>query len=71
MKVELKTIVDQLTEACEMENGLKVSALIDQLTDQIVGWTVVRCYDDGTIVPYDKSKFNNIKELIEYYRMLS
>ena len=52
MKVELKTIVDQLT-------------------DQIVGWAVVRCYDDGTIVPYDKSKFNNIKELIEYYRMLS
>jgi hypothetical protein len=29
MKIELKPIIDQLTEAIELPNGQKVSALID------------------------------------------
>ena len=69
MKVELKQIIDQLTEACGLSDGYKVSALIDDENDnKIVGWTIVRVYEDGRIEPYNDVKFNNIKELIEAYK---
>ena len=40
MKIELKPIIDQLSEAIELDDGYKVSALIDNRED-IVGWTIV------------------------------
>ena len=67
MKVELKQIIDQLTEACGLSDGYKVSALIDDENNKIVGWTIVRVYEDGRIEPYNDVKFKNINELINAY----
>ena len=63
MKVELKEIVNQLSEALQLHDGRKVSALIDG--DAIVGWTIVNVFDDGTIVPIDNKVYNNLRELLE------
>lgn len=69
MKVELKEIINQLTEAVNLDEGFKVSALIDDTTSKIVGWTIVEVADDGTISMVDKDmKFNTIKELFDNYR---
>jgi hypothetical protein len=68
MKVELKEIVDQLTEAIELKPGYKVSALIDtDNNDKLCGWMIVQESEDGTITPVDGTKFNNLKELLEAY----
>ena len=67
MKVELKEIIEQLSEAINLSEGYKVSALIDDEQDnKIVGWTVVKVFDDGTIKPVNKN-FDNLKELIKTY----
>ena len=67
MKVELKEIIEQLSEAINLAEGYKVSALIDDEQDnKIVGWTVVKVFDDGTIKPVNKN-FDNLKELIKTY----
>ena len=67
MKVELKEIIEQLSEAINLTEGYKVSALIDDEQDnKIVGWTVVKVFDDGTIKPVNKN-FDNLKELIKTY----
>lgn len=67
MKVELKEIIEQLSEAIDLAEGYKVSALIDNEQDnKIVGWTVVKVFDDGTIKPVNKN-FDNLKELIKTY----
>lgn len=69
MKVELKEIINQLTEAVNLQEGFKVSAIIDDTTSKIVGWTIVEVADDGTISMVDKDmKFNTIKELFDAYR---
>lgn len=69
MKVELKEIINQLTEAVNLDEGFKVSALIDDTTSKIVGWTIVEVADDGTISMVDKDmKFDTIKELFDNYR---
>jgi hypothetical protein len=66
MKVELKEIIDQLSDAITLQEGYKVSALIDDNTGRIVGWTIVEVADDGTISMVDKDvKFDNIKELLK------
>lgn len=63
MKVELKEIIDQLTDAIQLKKGQKVSALIDN--NKIVGWIIVDVFEDGTIKPIDDYKvYKNIKELI-------
>lgn len=67
MKVELKQIIDQLTETCDLKKGWKVSALIDD-NENIIGWTIVKVYNDGRIEPLKNIRFNNIKELIEAYK---
>ncbi len=66
MKVELKQIIDELTDAINLPKGQKVSAIID--TDKIVGWTIVEVHEDGTIKPISDKKFNNLKELILEYK---
>ena len=67
MKVELKEIIEQLSEAINLAEGYKVSALIDDEQDnKIVGWTVVKVFDDGTIKPVNKN-LDNLKELIKTY----
>ena len=66
MKVELKQIIDELTDAINLPKGQKVSAIID--TDKIVGWTIVEVPEDGSIKPISDKKFNNLKELILEYK---
>lgn len=65
MKVELKQIIDELTDAINLPKGQKVAALID--TDKIVSWTIVEVHEDGSINPISDKKFNNLKELISEY----
>lgn len=36
--------------------------------EEIVGWIIVDVHEDGTIVPISDKKFNNIKELISFYK---
>lgn len=68
MKIELKQIVDQLTETCGLDDGYKVSALIDtENNNEIIGWTIVKGFEDGHIEPINDVKFNNINELINAY----
>lgn len=66
MKVELKQIIDELTDAINLPKGQKVSAIID--TDKIVGWTIVEVHEDGSIKPISDKKFNNLKGLISKYK---
>lgn len=64
MAIELKEIVNQISEAIGLPQGYKVSALIDEENEnKLVGWTIVKVYDDGKIEPVNKN-FNNLKELI-------
>lgn len=68
MKVELKEIVDQLTDALNFDDNIKVSAIIDSDTDRIVGWTRVKVDEDGTITMVDKDeKFDTIKQMLLFY----
>ena len=62
MKVELKEIINQLSEAIQLENGTKVSAIIDG--QKIVGWTIVTVFEDGTIKPIGDKVYKNLKELL-------
>ena len=62
MKIELKEIIDELTNALDLPSGEKVAALIEN--DKLVGWTIVNVYENGTIKPTSEKKFKNIKELI-------
>lgn len=66
MKVELKQIIDELTDAINLPKGQKVAALID--IDKIVSWTIVEVHEDGSINPISDKRFNNIKELISEYK---
>ena len=61
MKVELKEIIDQLTEAVNIKKGEKVSALIDE--GKIVGWVIVKVNDDGTIKPINDTVYKDIRSL--------
>lgn len=70
MKIELKPIIDQLTEAIKLPNGQKVSALIDDDGESLVGWAVVNVYEDGNIELLNEKRYNTIKDLIEAYNRL-
>lgn len=61
MKVELKDITDQLTEAVNIKKGQKVAALIDD--GKIVGWIIVSVNDDGAIKPINDTVYKNMREL--------
>ena len=65
MKVELKQIVDELTDAVGLDKKkFKIAAMVDG--EKIIGWNTVSVYEDGTIAPTG-ARFKNIKELIQYY----
>lgn len=66
MKVELKPIIDQLTEVVDLREGFKVCALVED--DDIIGWSVVQLNEDGTIIPFDHHQFKTLKQLIDAYR---
>ena len=61
MKVELKEIIDQLTETIELKPWYQVSALIDtDNNDKLCGWMIV-------LESEDRTKFNKLKELLKAY----
>lgn len=66
MKVELKQIIDQLSEALELDPDEKFCALIDDNGD-IVGWNIVDVDEDGKITPQFSEPFKSIKELTTFY----
>ena len=59
----MKEIINQLSEAIQLDSGTKVSAVIDGNT--IVGWTIVTVFDDGTIKPINDKVYKNLKELLQ------
>ncbi len=61
MKVELKPIIDQLTEAIGLPAGMTVAALIDN--DELLGWIIARKMPDGQIIPESKT-YQTIKDLL-------
>ena len=66
MKVELKQIIDELTEAINIPKEQKEAAVIN--IDKIVCWTIVDVHEDGSIKPISDKKFNNLKGLISEYK---
>jgi len=71
MKVELKQIIDQLTEAIGLEPPKKVAAVLDDNAN-IIGWTIREVAEDGTLIPVkcnglkDCSYYQTLKDLFEY-----
>ena len=74
MKVELKPIIDQLSEALRLSENKKVAAIIDETNNnEIIGWTIVEVNEDGTILKSSLIKgkmlfctFGTLKELFNY-----
>lgn len=65
MKVELKQIIEQLTELVGLEDGYKVAALVDNEIKVVEGWYVVKALEDGRIIPIETLKFKTVKEMME------
>ena len=66
MKVELRQITDQLSEALELDPSEKVCALIDD-NDNIVGWNIVDVDEDGKLTPQFDTPFRNLKQLLNFH----
>lgn len=64
MKIELKEIVQQLSELLNLPEDERVSACFDG--DKLVGWNVVYVAEDGTITPTFDEIYPSIAELYEY-----
>ena len=70
MKVELKQIIEQVTEALGIPDDLRVCALIDDIDNNIVGWNVGEIDEDGDIkLIFDKG-FENLKEMFKFYHII-
>lgn len=65
MKVELKQIIDQLTDTLNLGESQKVAAMVSD--EEIVGWTIVNVAEDGTITPVDDTEFTTLKSLFNFY----
>ncbi len=63
MKVELKQIIDQLSDALDLAEGQKVAALVED--EEIVGWTIVNVFENGVITPVNDKKFTDIKDMFK------
>lgn len=62
----LSQVVDQLTEALDIQEGSKIAALMDG--ERIAGWTRVYVYDDGTIEPVpNEPSYGTLYELFKAY----
>jgi hypothetical protein len=63
MKVELKQIIDQLSDALDLAEDQKVAALVED--EEIVGWTIVNVFENGVITPVNDKKFTDIKDMFK------
>lgn len=67
MKVELKEICSQLTEAIELDKNHKVAACFENPeSEKLVGWIIVKVDKDGKTTP-EGEKYDSIKNLINAY----
>lgn len=64
MKIELKTIVDQLSDVMKLPEGYKVTALMED-DGTLTGWTVTRVSRNGEIEPVLSNAHETIKEMID------
>ena len=69
MKIDLKIVCDQLTEAIGIKDDRKVAALIDDQNDnEFIGWCIVRYNkENGEIIPMLGTKCKTLKELFEKF----
>ena len=62
MKVELKPIIDQLSDAIGLPVGTTVAALIDN--GELKGWTLARLMPDGQLISVSEKTYATIKDLL-------
>ena len=68
MKIELKLVIDQLTELLNLSGNRKVSAVINEEYDnEFLGWCLVRQEENGQIIPQLGTRVATIKELFENF----
>ena len=68
MKLDLKIVCDQLTEAIGIKDNRKVSAVINEEYDnEFLGWCLVRQEENGQIIPQLGTRVATIKELFENF----
>lgn len=68
MKLDLKIVCDQLTEAIGIKDNHKVAAVIDEEYDnEFLGWCLVRQEENGQIIPQLGTRVATIKELFENF----
>lgn len=68
MKLDLKIVCDQLTEAIGIKDNRKVAAVIDEEFDnEFLGWCLVRQEENGQIIPQLGTRVATIKELFEEF----
>ena len=65
MKVELKSIIDQLGDLLYLQENTKVCALVDDTNNTVVGWQLVNVLENGELKPIEGTMANTLKELVE------
>ena len=69
MKIELKEICEQITEALQLKKNHKVAACFKEPgSEELVGWIIVK-HDKktGTITPIGE-RYENLKSLFNAYK---
>jgi ribosome-interacting GTPase 1 len=67
MKVELRQIIDQLTEALELPKGHRVCAYVLDDNETIFEWNICKVDENSKIIPIFMKGCANIKELLEKF----
>lgn len=68
MKIELKEICEQLTEALGLKKNLRVAACFKTPgSDELVGWIIVKENKKTGAIEPQGEKYKNLKELFEKY----
>ena len=69
MKIELKTVCEQLTSALGLKKNYKVAACFKEPgSEELVGWIVVEQKPKtGEVIPQGE-KFENLKDLFNFYK---
>lgn len=66
MQIELKELIDQLTEALNLPEGQKLGACVDYKKKPVIqGWCIVRIFPDGRIEPINKTVYPRLKDVLE------
>lgn len=71
MKLDLKLITDQLTEAIGIKDDRKVMPILELLDEEndneFLGWHIVRFDENGEVVPMLGTKCETLKELFDTF----